>query len=93
LRYAIRNNFYLGTGYVLHQLRYLTDTEPGSSGSPVLDDSWRVLALHHAYRAVPPEQYKGDIVKYHNEGVALHAVLDDLPPAVRQEIVAAQGWS
>lgn len=29
-------------------VRYNTDTEPGSSGSPVFDNSWRLVALHHA---------------------------------------------
>lgn len=28
-------------------LHYLTDTEPGSSGSPVFNDQWQVVALHH----------------------------------------------
>jgi endonuclease G len=27
---------------------YLTDTEPGSSGSPVFNDQWEVVALHHS---------------------------------------------
>jgi V8-like Glu-specific endopeptidase len=31
-----------------HRLQYLTDTLPGSSGSPVFDDNWRVAAVHHA---------------------------------------------
>ncbi len=29
-------------------LLYTTDTMPGSSGSPVLDNSWTLVALHHA---------------------------------------------
>jgi endonuclease G len=27
---------------------YVTDTEPGSSGSPVFNDQWEVVALHHS---------------------------------------------
>ena len=29
-------------------LHYAADTEPGSSGSPVFNDQWEVVALHHA---------------------------------------------
>jgi endonuclease G, mitochondrial len=29
-------------------IHYLTDTNPGSSGSPVFNDQWIVAALHHA---------------------------------------------
>ncbi|MDB6134342.1 MAG: serine protease [Verrucomicrobiales bacterium] len=36
------------TEVTTERVRYLTDTEPGSSGSPVFDRSWRVVALHHA---------------------------------------------
>jgi hypothetical protein len=30
------------------RIQYLTDTLPGSSGSPVFDSAWRVVALHHS---------------------------------------------
>lgn len=32
-------------------IHYSTDSEPGSSGAPVFNDQWQVLALHH--KAVP----------------------------------------
>jgi V8-like Glu-specific endopeptidase len=31
-------------------LFYTTDTEPGSSGSPVFNSNWKVVAIHHAGR-------------------------------------------
>ena len=31
-----------------NHVRYTSDTEPGSSGSPVFDNSWDIVALHHA---------------------------------------------
>jgi hypothetical protein len=36
------------TGSDQSRLHYLTDTEPGSSGSPVFNSNWEVVALHHA---------------------------------------------
>ena len=29
-------------------LHYRTDTAPGSSGSPVFNDQWEIVALHHS---------------------------------------------
>jgi endonuclease G, mitochondrial len=44
---AIRNN--IATVVKADDLIvYLTDTNPGSSGSPVLNDNWQVVALHHS---------------------------------------------
>lgn len=41
-------------------LHYETDTEPGSSGSPVLNDLWEVAALHHSG---VPERKNGNIMQ------------------------------
>ena len=41
-------------------LWYSCDTEPGSSGSPVFNKHWEVVALHHA--AVPAKNDKGEYV-------------------------------
>src|SRR5262245_207781 len=37
-------------------IHYLTDTEPGSSGAPRVNDQWQVVALHH--KAVPAPRDK-----------------------------------
>lgn len=53
-------------------LHYETDTEPGSSGSPVFNDQWEVVALHHA--SVPAEghaEYGGFL----NEGIRVSKLL------------------
>ena len=34
-----------------HFIHYSTDTEPGSSGAPLFNDQWQVVAIHH--KAVP----------------------------------------
>lgn len=38
-------------------LHYRTDTEPGNSGSPVFNDQWEVVALHHS--GVPEKDTRG----------------------------------
>ena len=93
---AIRSNFYfdrVSTKEQPDRIRYLTDTEPGASGSPVFDDRWQVVALHHASVEVKKDVYRGEVVKYNNQGIAIHAILNDLPGMVQDEIKKAQGWS
>ncbi|MEZ5453854.1 MAG: endonuclease [Thiothrix sp.] len=41
-------------------LHYRTDTAPGSSGSPVCNDRWEVVALHHS--GVPQRDAEGRIL-------------------------------
>jgi DNA/RNA endonuclease G (NUC1)/V8-like Glu-specific endopeptidase len=41
-------------------LHYQTDTEPGSSGSPVFNDQWQLVALHHS--GVPLRDSNGNIL-------------------------------
>ena len=54
-------------------LHYSTDTMPGSSGSPVFNDLWQVIAIHHA---------AGDALHgaphYSNEGILMSAIRPDL---------------
>ena len=89
---AIRNN--LLTERTDTTLLYETDTDFGSSGSPVFNDQWDVVALHHygapsgprtdTARAAPPNV---------NEGIRISAIYKDLQTRaatlepVAQEIV------
>jgi endonuclease G len=54
-------------------IHYSTDTEPGSSGSPVFSDSWEVVALHHA--GVPGMDGQGYVA---NEGVRISSIMAHL---------------
>ncbi len=43
-------------------LHYKTDTEPGNSGSPVFNDQWEVVALHHS--GVPKTDAQGRALRH-----------------------------
>jgi V8-like Glu-specific endopeptidase len=94
-RVSLRQNFIAArTNDFLH---YMTDTEPGSSGSPVFDDEWQVVALHHAsltiddeeeaqlYRdalaALPTEHAPTDQPVVINEGTRVGSLIDHLRDA------------
>jgi V8-like Glu-specific endopeptidase len=59
-----------------HRLQYTTDTLPGSSGSPVFDDRWRVVAIHHAGGDLAKNS-RGERV-YANEGILARYVREAL---------------
>ncbi|MCC9711625.1 serine protease [Streptomyces sp. MNU76] len=42
-------------------IHYTTDTEPGNSGSPVFNDQWEVVALHHS--GVPRTDAQGRVLR------------------------------
>ena len=54
-------------------LHYQTPTDPGSSGSPVFDQSWKLVALHHSSSAEESA----------NEGIRMDRIIE----AMRKELV------
>jgi V8-like Glu-specific endopeptidase len=55
-------------------VQYSTDTEPGSSGSPVFNQNWEVVALHHRGGGLAGPDGK----KYFtNEGLVISSVVRD----------------
>lgn len=52
-------------------LHYASDTEPGSSGSPVFNDQWEIVALHHASTRAPGRSELGGLV---NEGIRISRI-------------------
>jgi endonuclease G len=75
---AIRNNIL--TARTERSLLYETDTETGSSGAPVFNDTWDLVALHHwgepflATQDESPEPLPLNV----NEGVRISAIFKDL---------------
>jgi endonuclease G len=94
---SVRNNIL--TGRTDHTLLYETDTEQGSSGSPVFKDDWQLVALHHWGE---PFLDRGSLENAAplnvNEGVRISAIyrdlasrLDQLPDAWRTPFQQALG--
>ena len=57
-----------------NRVQYLTDTMPGSSGSPVFDSKWNVVALHHSGGKLREPGTNG--IYYRNEGIHINVVID-----------------
>jgi endonuclease G len=61
-------------------LHYVADTEPGSSGSPVFNVLWQVIALHHwgePHRDLVDQDGR-PLAKTINEGIRVSAIVSDL---------------
>ncbi len=73
------------------RLIYLCDTAPGSSGSPVFNDSWQVVGLHHSgvpardnqgrwlghdNKPVPPNAGENQIKWIANEGIRVSSLVE-----------------
>jgi endonuclease G len=91
-RIAFRNN--LASGSDETSIRYFTDTDFGSSGSPVCNDSWRVLALHRgAIEVEGSVSFQGKETAYVNFGTRIDVLLASLKQrsaALYDEILLAQ---
>lgn len=64
-------------------VHYRSPTEPGSSGSPVFDGTWSLIAVHHAGGLEMPKLHEAGGTYPANEGIsvaALRAELEQQPP-------------
>jgi endonuclease G len=73
---ALRDN--LVTSADGKKVCYFTDTDFGSSGSPVCDDQWRVVALHCGAQYAAGVKYQGKETAFVNFGSQIHAVLNQI---------------
>jgi S1-C subfamily serine protease len=80
LSFSLQDNLLIA--WDSRKVHYRTPTEPGSSGSPVFDDQWRLIALHHAGRANMP-RLNGESGSYEaNEGISILAIAAGLRSAL-----------
>jgi V8-like Glu-specific endopeptidase len=66
-----------------YRLQYTTDTLPGSSGSPVFTDAWKVVALHQAGGNLLTNQ-RGDRM-FANEGILMSYIMRALGKSSGQQ--------
>ena len=71
LKLAIDTNAVIEVKYEGRRVRYRTNTEPGSSGSPCFDADWNLTALHHmGDPSYGPAQF--------NQGIPIAAIVQRL---------------
>jgi V8-like Glu-specific endopeptidase len=59
-------------------VQYLTDTMKGSSGAPVFDSNWNLVALHHSGGGKKVDEPAIAESKYRNEGIQINKIIDFL---------------
>lgn len=69
-----------------NHVRYTSDTEPGSSGSPVFNNKWDLIALHHAGGEQTPA---GTWIN--NQGVRIDKIVRDTRDNVNPDILSELG--
>lgn len=75
LSLSIHDNLLIG--FLSPLLHYRTPTDPGSSGCPIYDEQWHLVALHHAgSRRLPKLNDSG--THEANEGIWITAIQDDI---------------
>lgn len=77
---VLRENHLVARDETLQVLHYVADTEQGSSGSPVFNNEWEPIALHHwggPWREVMDTAGR-PLARAINEGIRISAIVTDL---------------
>jgi hypothetical protein len=87
LKLAIDTEAFLGVMFDNSRIRYTTNTEPGSSGSPVFDFKGHLVAIHH----LGDPAYDGLSAQY-NQGIPIDVIrrriLDPTRPGADERLAA-----
>lgn len=70
LQLALDTDSVIGTNANTTRVRYRTNTEPGSSGSPCFDQDWQLVALHH----LGDPEYDPTHKPAYNQGIPILAI-------------------
>lgn len=73
LQFSLHDSVLLDVSDDERLMHYRTPTDPGSSGSPVFNANWQVVALHHAGSPAAPRLH-GQGSYEANEGVTVRAI-------------------
>jgi V8-like Glu-specific endopeptidase/tetratricopeptide (TPR) repeat protein len=71
-QFSLQDNILLD--YDQRVLHYRSPTEGGSSGSPVFDDEWRLIGLHHSGGTRMPQLNRAGGTYAANEGITIDAI-------------------
>lgn len=66
------------------KLQYLTDTLQGSSGSPVFNSNWEVVALHHAGGSSQQQEPVNEASAFRNEGINILRVIELVEKGIKE---------
>lgn len=76
---SLQKNIVLETEVDGKYVHYTTDTQKGSSGSPVFNDKWQVIALHRSAGKTEYDIIKEEFIWHTNEGVLIEFIKNKLP--------------
>ena len=79
LSFSIHDNYLLD--YDDRLLHYRSPTEPGNSGSPVFNEDWDLIGLHHRGLRKMPRLNGKDGTYPANEGIWVQAIINDITNA------------
>ena len=77
LKFSIRGNDLLGYDPESFRVHYSAPTEGGSSGSPVFNQAWQLMAVHHAGDAKMRRFDDPSATYQANEGITIKAIREE----------------
>jgi hypothetical protein len=77
LKFSIRGNDLLAYDTEMFKVHYTAPTEGGSSGSPVFNQAWQLMAVHHAGDSKMRRLDDPSAVYQANEGITIKAIREE----------------